>query len=50
MIDRYLAVYGRALEEKLPGPPSPEELRARSHDWWDRPMAFTDLPEKPKSL
>ena len=50
MIDRYLAVYGRALEEKLPGPPSSEELRARSHDWWDRPMAFTDLPEKPKSL
>ena len=50
MIDRYLAVYERALEQKLPGPPSPEELRARSHDWWDRPMAFTDLPEKPKSL
>ncbi len=50
MIDRYLAVYARALEEKLPGPPSPEELRARAHDWWDRPMAFTDLPAKPRSF
>ena len=30
--------------ELTPPPPSAERLRAREHDWWDRPMAFTDDP------
>ena len=50
MVDRYLDAYAMALEQRLPSPPSPEKLRARAHDWWDRPMAFTDIPQKPKSL
>jgi glycosyltransferase involved in cell wall biosynthesis len=50
MIDRYLDAYARALELRLPPPPSEATLRARKHDWWDRPMAFTDIPPKPKSL
>jgi glycosyltransferase involved in cell wall biosynthesis len=50
MIDRYLTVYARALDLQLPMPPSEHELRARAHDWWDRPMAFTDIPDKPRSL
>jgi hypothetical protein len=25
-------------------------LRARRHDWWDRPMAYTEIPPKPKNL
>lgn len=47
MIDRYADAYAVALERKLPPPPTPEELRWREHDWWDRPMAFTDIPPKP---
>ncbi len=47
MIDRYVAAYERALEQKLPPAPTPEQLRWREHDWWDRPMAFTDIPPKP---
>jgi len=50
MIDRYLAAYSTALDLRLPPAPSDEKLRARAHDWWDRPMAFTDIPPKPKSL
>jgi glycosyltransferase involved in cell wall biosynthesis len=44
MIDRYLDAYGAALELRTPPHPSPERLSARRHDWWDRPMAFTDDP------
>jgi len=44
MIDRYLDAYRIALELRTPPPPSAERLRAREHDWWDRPMAFTDDP------
>jgi glycosyltransferase involved in cell wall biosynthesis len=44
MVDRYLDAYRAALDLRLPPPPSPERLRARNHDWWDRPMAFTDDP------
>jgi hypothetical protein len=44
MIDRYLDAYRFALELRRPPAPSPERLRARAHDWWDRPMAFTDDP------
>ena len=50
MIDRYLAAYERALELRLPPPPSDALLRARRHDWWDRPMAYTEIPPKPKNL
>jgi glycosyltransferase involved in cell wall biosynthesis len=44
MIDRYLDAYRVALDVRTPPPPSAERLRARRHDWWDRPMAFTDDP------
>lgn len=50
MIDRYLDAYARAVEMKLPPPPSAEKLRARRHDWWDRPMAYTEIPAKPRHL
>jgi glycosyltransferase involved in cell wall biosynthesis len=50
MIDRYLDAYALALELRLPPPPSEEKLRWRAHDWWDRPMAFTEIPPKPRSL
>ncbi len=50
MIDRYLGAYARALVSGTP-PPAPEEkLRVRRHDWWDRPMAYTEIPPKPKEL
>lgn len=50
MIDRYTGAFTRALELRTPPPPSEERLRARRHDWWDRPMAYTEIPPKPKSL
>jgi glycosyltransferase involved in cell wall biosynthesis len=50
MIDRYLAVYESALALRLPPAPSRHVLAERSHDWWDRPMAYTEIPPKPKSL
>jgi glycosyltransferase involved in cell wall biosynthesis len=50
MIDRYLAAYGRALELRLPAPPSERLKEIRRHDWWDRPMAYTEIPPKPKNL
>ena len=50
MIDRYLGAYELAVERGLPGPPTAEQERMRRHDWWDRPMAYTDIPPKPKSL
>ena len=50
MIDRYLDAYRLALAQKLPPAPSAEQLRWRKHDWWDRPMAYTDIPPKPRSL
>ena len=48
MIDRYAGAYAEALRLRIPPPPSDEQLRWRRHDWWDRPMAFTDIPPKPK--
>ncbi len=45
-IDRYIGAYARALELRTPPPPSPERLAARAHDWWDRPMAYTDDPPR----
>jgi glycosyltransferase involved in cell wall biosynthesis len=50
MIDRYLGAYSRALELRVPPAPSDEKLRWRRHDWWDRPMAYTEIPPKPKNL
>jgi len=50
MIDRYLQAYARALELGSPPPPDRRTLAARDHDYWDRPMAFTDLPPKPRTL
>jgi len=50
MIDRYAAAYEIALRERLPRKPSGEELAWRRRDWWDRPMAFTEIPPKPPSL
>lgn len=50
MIDRYADAYERALALKLPPPPSAGTLRMRKHDWWDRPMAYTEIPPKPKTL
>jgi len=50
MIDGYLAAYRRALDLQLPPAPGPDKLAAREHDYWDRPMAFTDLPLKPATL
>jgi glycosyltransferase involved in cell wall biosynthesis len=50
MIDRYLDAYAKALELRVPPPPTQSLLRARRHDWWDRPMAYTEIPPKPKNL
>ncbi|HEV3153997.1 MAG TPA: glycosyltransferase family 4 protein [Candidatus Baltobacteraceae bacterium] len=50
MIDRYLDAYVRAVKLELPPEPTAEQLRWRKHDWWDRPMAFTEIPPKPRSL
>ncbi|HEY2476646.1 MAG TPA: glycosyltransferase family 4 protein [Candidatus Cybelea sp.] len=50
MVDRYLDVYQRALELGLPAPPSERMAAARRHDWWDRPMAYTEIGPKPKNL
>jgi hypothetical protein len=50
MIDRYSAAYERALELRLPPPPSEHLKEIRRHDWWDRPMAYTEIPRKPKNL
>ena len=50
MIDRYLSAYQSVLEQHTPPPPTAAQLRWREHDWWDRPMAYTEIGEKPRSL
>ncbi len=50
MIERYLEAYAKALELRLPPPPGEALLAMRRHDWWDRPMAYTEIPPKPKNL
>jgi glycosyltransferase involved in cell wall biosynthesis len=50
MIDRYLEAYEQVVERRLPPVASEATLAARRHDWWDRPMAYTDIPPKPRSL
>ena len=50
MIDRYADAYAAVLAAKTPPQPSADQLRARAHDWWDRPQAYTEIPPKPRSL
>ncbi len=50
MVETYLEAYARALQLGTPPPPSAERLAARVHDYWDRPMAFTDIPPRPQTL
>jgi glycosyltransferase involved in cell wall biosynthesis len=50
MIDRYLGAYETALTLGLPPPPDERKLARRRHDWWDRPMGYTEIPPKPASL
>jgi glycosyltransferase involved in cell wall biosynthesis len=50
MVDRYVSAYEAALRLRLPPTPSETVRRAREHDWWDRPMAYTTVPPKPRSL
>ncbi|GAC1581988.1 MAG: hypothetical protein NVS3B7_17270 [Candidatus Elarobacter sp.] len=49
MVDRYALAYAEALRLRTPPPPTADALRRRAHDWWDRPMAFTDIPPKPRT-
>ncbi len=46
MIDRYVDAYAAALDQRTPPSPTPDQERWRAHDWWDRPMAFTDDPPR----
>ncbi|MBC5799599.1 MAG: glycosyltransferase family 4 protein [Candidatus Eremiobacteraeota bacterium] len=50
MVDAYLDAYERALELGSPPPPDGAKRASRAHDFWDRPMAFTDIPPKPSTL
>jgi glycosyltransferase involved in cell wall biosynthesis len=47
MIDRYVVAYANALRLGSPPPATSRAIDARNHDYWDRPMAFTDRPPKP---
>lgn len=50
MLDAYAAVYRTALERGRPARPTARAIAAREHDYWDRPMGFTDSPSKPRTL
>lgn len=50
MVDRYIEAYALAVAQHLPPEPTPEQARWRKRDWWDRPMAYTDIVAKPTSL
>ncbi len=50
MIDRYCEVYRTALRVKTPPPPTAAQCAWRAHDWWDRPMGFTEIPPKPRAF
>ncbi|MBV8355844.1 MAG: glycosyltransferase family 4 protein [Candidatus Eremiobacteraeota bacterium] len=47
MVDTYCRFYEEALRLRTPPPPTDAQRVARTHDWWDRPQAFTDIPPKP---
>jgi len=49
MIDRYCDAYRTVLRERTPPEPTVGQRAWREHDWWDRPMAFTEVPPKPQS-
>lgn len=48
MVDRYHDAYAEVLRLRKPSAPTPEQLRWRARDYWDRPMAFTEIPKKPR--
>jgi len=50
MLAAYVAAYRIALERRTPATASDRALAAREHDYWDRPMAFTDDPPRPRTL
>ena len=50
MIDGYEAAYKQALALGSPPSPTPDQAWWRAHDYWDRPMAFTDIPPKPRTI
>ncbi len=50
MVDRYAQAYAGALEKRLPPGATPEQQAWRRRDWWQRPMAYTDIPPKPRTL
>jgi len=50
MVDAYLGAYERALELGSPPRAGSAKRALRAHDFWDRPMAFTDISPKPHTL
>ncbi len=48
MVDRYYEAYRQVLASGSPPAATPEQSRWRAHDYWDRPMAFTEIPPKPR--
>src|SRR6202035_2254063 len=50
MIDRYLVAYREALRLGTPPAPSTEKLAWRERDYWERPMGFTELPRRPRTM
>ncbi len=50
MIDRYCDAYREALRLGVPAAADAGAGASATHDYWDRPMAFTELPPKPASL
>ena len=50
MIDRYLVAYREALRLGTPPAPSAEKLAWRERDYWERPMGFTELPRRPRTM
>lgn len=49
MIDRYILAYREALRLRRPPPPSAEQSAWRERDHWERPMAFTESPPRPRT-
>jgi glycosyltransferase involved in cell wall biosynthesis len=49
MVDRYCDAYAEVLRIRKPPEPTPEQLRWRAHDYWDRSMGFTEIPPKPRT-